>query len=224
MARWTPEPPITEPRLSAIGVDVARGGRDKTVLAKRHGRWFAPLVKVPGSQTPDGPSVARLVLLEHRDGAAVNMDVIGVGSSAYDHCCGFGLPACPINNAEGCDLRDRTGKFALVNVRTASYWLLREALDPNKGDGLMLPPDPELKADLTAPKWTVTAAGIQIESKDKIIERLHRSPDCGDAVVLAHWLGPWLVPRTEPRDTSLVARLPEGVFGSAEDNPYRTRW
>jgi hypothetical protein len=178
---------------------------------------------VPGSQTPDGPSVAVLVYREHRDGAAVNIDVIGVGSSAYDHC--RAVPANPINNAESCDLRDRTGKYRLVNVRTASYWLFREALDPTRGANLMLPPDPELKADLTAPKWTVTAAGIQIEPKEKVIGRLHRSPDCGDAVVLAHWLGwaagPLLV---DPKETSLVARLPEGVFGSADDNPYHTWW
>jgi predicted phage terminase large subunit-like protein len=41
---------------------------------------------------------------------------------------------------------------------------------------------------------------------------------------LAEALGKWQVPYTDPRETSLVARLPEGVFGSADDNPYHTRW
>jgi len=54
-----------------------------------------------------------------------------------------------------------------------------------KGEGIALPPDPELVSDLCAPRWKLTARGIQVESKDEIIKRLGRSPDCGDAVVMA---------------------------------------
>jgi len=57
-----------------------------------------------------------------------------------------------------------------------------------------LPPDPELRADLCAPMWTLTPRGILIESKeDRVTEtgvkvsgiksRLGRSPDKGEAVV-----------------------------------------
>ena len=80
------------------------------------------------------------------------------------------------------------------NVRAEAYWGLREALDPVKGDNLTLPDDPELLADLVAPHWKLSASGIQIESKDEIKARLGRSPDCGDAVVLAHYgsYGAWM--------------------------------
>jgi hypothetical protein len=64
-------------------------------------------------------------------------------------------------------------------------WRLREALDPDKGEHLALPPDTQLKADLCAPLWKLTAQGIQIELKDEIIKRIGRSPDRGDAVILA---------------------------------------
>jgi hypothetical protein len=39
---------------------------------------------------------------------------------------------------------------------------LREALDPDQPDGsaIALPPDPELRADLCAPTWKLTARGI----------------------------------------------------------------
>jgi hypothetical protein len=49
-------------------------------------------------------------------------------------------------------------------------------------------------ADLVAPQWKITASGIQIESKDDIKKRLARSPDCGDAVVLANYgtYGSWM--------------------------------
>ena len=65
------------------------------------------------------------------------------------------------------------------------YWRLREALDPESGDDLMLPPDPELLADLTAARFEVRASGIVVEAKEKIKERLGRSPDCAAAVALA---------------------------------------
>jgi hypothetical protein len=49
---------------------------------------------------------------------------------------------------------------------------------------LRLPPDPELRADLAAPTYEVTARGILIESKDDLRKRLGRSPGKGDAVVM----------------------------------------
>jgi hypothetical protein len=79
--------------------------------------------------------------------------------------------------------------YRLVNVRAAMYWKLREALDPHTGDNLALPPDPELLADLCAPRYGVNAAGIFIEHKPDIEKRISRSPDCADALVMAHWHG-----------------------------------
>ena len=90
-----------------------------------------------------------------------------------------------VNVAEASEEFDGTGKYHLTNVRTAMYWRLREALDPESGEDLMLPPDSELLADLTAARFEVRASGIVVEAKEKIKERLGRSPDCADAVALA---------------------------------------
>jgi hypothetical protein len=46
--------------MDSLGVDVARGGGDATVLGARFGNWFAELQVYPGGTTPDGPSVAAL--------------------------------------------------------------------------------------------------------------------------------------------------------------------
>ncbi len=186
-ARWTAD--AKPARQTAIGVDVARGGADKTVLAPRYGVWFGPLQKYPGTETPDGPMVAGLVAKELTHGGYANIDVIGVGASVYDVCRMHRLDARPINFAAGSDAYDKSGRLQFVNVRAAAYWAMREALDPDSGDGLMLPPDPELLADLTAPKWSMRTSGIQIESKEDIIKRIGRSPDSGDAVVLANYTG-----------------------------------
>lgn len=183
--RWKPARPSV--RMSALGVDVARGGKDKTILAPRYANWFAELRAFPGSSTPDGPAVAALAVSAREDQAVVNIDVIGVGSSPYDCLrAGIGDKAVAMNGAEGSDKKDKSGQLGFVNQRAEWWWGLREALDPASGQDLALPPDPELKADLCAPRWKLTARGIQIESKDDLQKRIGRSPDRGDALVYAH--------------------------------------
>jgi hypothetical protein len=90
--RWTEAPPDHCP-MSAIGVDVAQGGADQTVLSIRHDGWFAPLMAIPGVETPDGPSVAGRVIAAVRNKAKVIVDMGGGwGGSTYDHLKGAGHP------------------------------------------------------------------------------------------------------------------------------------
>jgi len=176
-----PEGPMT-----ALGVDVARGGGDRTVLTPRWGTFIGEQVVVAGKGTPDGPAVAALVLAHRRDAALVNVDVIGVGSSVFDHLRGvIGGAAVPMHGAEGTEGKDKSGQLKFANRRAEWWWKLREALDPATGDRLALPPDPGLLADLCAPTWKLTARGILIEAKEDIIRRIGRSPDKGDSVAYA---------------------------------------
>ena len=188
-ARWKEEDGNKTLPISAIGVDVARGGRDKTVISIRKSNWFAPLYRYPGSETPSGPAVAGLVLSHAGPECTINVDVIGVGSSVYDVLNGiYRGQVNGVNVAGRSTSTDKSGKLKFVNIRAEALWKLREALDPETGDNLAIPPDPELLADLTAPKWTLRVSGIQIESKQDIIKRIGRSPDAGDALVLAFWI------------------------------------
>lgn len=188
-ARWSADAKPSGP-MTTVGVDVARGGKDKSVLARRWASWFAPLERHPGKDTPDGQEGRRLVANALLDGGDANIDVIGVGASWYDMCRDAGLRVNGVNFAEGSDQFDRTGQLRFVNLRAYCYWSMREALDPEKGDGIMLPDDSELRNDLCAPRWTMRTNGIQIESKEDIIKRIGRSPDAGDAVVLARYSAP----------------------------------
>lgn len=180
MARWTPEPPAP---LSAIGVDVARGGGDKTVLAPRHQLWFAPLEKYPGSSTPTGTAVADLISRSLRTNphALLCIDTIGVGASAYDCCVQRGWRTLAVNFAESAKgASDRGGVLTFANLRAQAYWQFRELLDPSNPpeDAISLPPDEELLADLAAPHWTMETTGVRVEKKENIVKRLGRSPDC----------------------------------------------
>lgn len=181
----------------ALGVDVARGGRDQTVIAelfeRDDGTLDAPFIRYtaqPGTATPDGPAVAALVVGKVRGSPLIKVDIIGVGTSVYDILVRTrGLMVHGVNNSESAPMgaTDRSGKLAFANMRAYSYWRLRERLDPVFGDDLALPPDDQVRKDLTAPRWMLTSRGIAVESKDQIIDRLKgHSPDIGDAIVLAN--------------------------------------
>jgi len=175
--------------LRALGVDVARGGDDETVFAPLYGSWFDPLKTFPGSQTPDGQQVAAQVVGFLGDqNAPVFIDVIGWGASAYDHLKVLdNMAVTPVNNAEKSTRTDKSGRFQFANIRAASYWAFREALDPASGQDIALPDDRELRVELCAARYKIVGGKIQLEAKDDIKRRLKRSPDHADAIILAWW-------------------------------------
>jgi hypothetical protein len=188
--RWTPNPPFPG-RMTSLGADIARGGTAATCTAPKYGNWFGPLVAVRGADTNTGRKAAQLVKDRWRDHCPINLDVNGLGAACFEHLQDmlkeYAGMVRPINSGEPSEMRDRSGKFRLVNVRAAMLWSFREALDPELGSTIALPPDDELAADLAAPRYRVTAGGIIIEPKEDVEKRLGGSIDKGDAVTLAHW-------------------------------------
>lgn len=187
--RWTPRPPQGA-MMTAIGIDVAQGGGDQTVLAPRFGPWFAPLVERPGVLTPTGSHVAALVVEIRRDNAIVIIDMGGgYGGAAKERLNDNKIDVRPYNGANESDGRTRDRQLTFANKRAETIWRFREALDPDQpgGSSIALPRDPQILADLTAPRWKLTSRGILIELKEdlKKPERLGRSPHKGDAIVMA---------------------------------------
>jgi hypothetical protein len=149
MARWK-KPEVLAEMLSE-GVDVARGGADETVIARRHKpMWFDEPIALPGKQTPDGPSVAGQAIAARRDSAPVHIDVIGVGASPYDFLVQNSVQAIGVNVSNAALGTDKSGMLHFFNLRSQLWWMMREALDPANNTGAALPPNPRLKADLTA--------------------------------------------------------------------------
>lgn len=187
-ARWQER--ARKGELMSLGVDVARGGRDNTVLAKRHKNeltdyWFDRLSMHPGSETPSGRIVAGLVIAEHRDHAPIHIDVIGVGASPYDVLAEAGQPVYGVNVSQKATHTDKSGRLGFFNLRSQTWWEMRELLDPDADNGICLPPDPELAKELCAPRWELSGMTIKVESRDEIIERVGRSPDRASALILA---------------------------------------
>lgn len=183
MVRWA-KPARLDP-MDSLGVDVARGGKDNTVIARRHGMWFDEPLAYPGKETPDGPSTAGLVMSAMRDKAPIHIDVIGVGSAPYDFLKDAGQHVLGVNVAESATEMDQSGLLSFYNLRTQLWWKMREALDPAQNTGIVLPNDSRLKADLCAPKWRLRGAKILVESRDDIMGRTGRSPDFASAYIMA---------------------------------------
>jgi hypothetical protein len=211
-ARWTAQNQAYAGPLSAIGVDVARGGQDDTVLVRRYGAYFAMPDIIPGRETHDGATAAAPVLLalgNDYQTAQVHIDVIGAGGSVYDILKQVpGAHVTAVNGSNKAPGTDRSGKLKFTNMRARDWWRMREALDPMHGDGLALPPHPRVERELCAPKWEKQKNGIKIEDKDEVKKRLGgKSPDVGDALVLARRdLVP--VDRTKTRQVQPAGRQP----------------
>jgi hypothetical protein len=184
-ARWKPEPDPGQ--VTSVGVDPSRGGDEAPIAARRGWRFDElVLVKAAGGGELTGGAIAKRTLDVAGDVAPVHVDVIGVGASAFDHLEAFiGQRAIGVNGSAATEGKDLSGKLGFVNRRAESWWRMREALAPERAAKVALPPDQRLFADLTAPRYRVGARGIQVEEKAEIKKRLGRSPDRGDAVVLA---------------------------------------
>lgn len=203
MDRWKPAGKYGV--MDSIGADCSRGGQDRFVISTRYAHWYDELRVYPGKEVPDGPTGARLIILAMRDDAPIHVDVIGIGSSVFDALRGLAegfqsrasVQVIGVNSSESApegSTDKATGKLKFRNMRSYIWWRFRESLDPDRGDNVALPPDPELKADLCAPLWMPTPGGILIEPKEDKIgadgvrtaglkKRLGRSPDKGEAVV-----------------------------------------
>jgi hypothetical protein len=184
-ARWS-RGKGNQSRMLALGVDVAQGGADETVLAPLYGSWFDNLIKRKGVDTKNGPDVAALVIATMRDRCNVNIDLTGGwGGSARDHLQAQGINVDGVVFSAGSNGRTKDAVLTYANMRTDLWWSFREALDPESGEDVALPPDRRLAAQLAAPTWKLRGEAILIESKDEIRKRLGSSTDDADAVILA---------------------------------------
>lgn len=159
-----------------LGVDVARFGDDRTVVAVREG---ARIVSLEAWRGLDLMRTADRVasVANSRHAARVYVDEIGLGAGVLDRLRDLGVPAEGVN-VGGAPRRPDT----FANVRGELGWALRAQFE--RGE-LGIPDDPALVSELAALRYQYDARGrIQLEPKDAAKARLGRSPDLADAVTL----------------------------------------
>jgi len=177
-----------------LGCDVAGMGRDKTVMLWRYDNY---VTKIMEYATSDHMEIAGRVVaaLKNPDGLAF-MDSIGEGAGSYarvkERYDERGLPSQVVSvkyseNAKG--LTDASLQRTFANMRAYCLWCIRDALDPQLGGMLALPPDEELAEELTEIniKGMRSNGDLLMEPKDDIKARIGRSPDKSDALGLTYY-------------------------------------
>lgn len=200
-ARWTPDGG-KDTIMTAMGYDPAGGGADAAELAYRHGGWYGPIITAKGEETADGSASAATIVKHRRGNAPVIVDCGGgYGGAVTLRLKDNDIPHVRFVGADGSTKHTKDGSLKFANKRAEAMWKFREELDPDQEGGsvIALPPDPELRADLAAPTYSVSARGIVIESKDELRKRLGRSTGKGDAVIMALSTGDMAVKKLAAR-------------------------
>jgi len=204
-----------------VGIDVARGGDDETVIAERRGQVITELTR---SSVADVVETAdQMAAWCHEAQSLAVVDVIGIGAGVFDTLRRYKreglIVAQPIafNAAASSTRISRVGNFRFRNDRAAAWWRLREALDPSRGSTLCIPDDEELLQELTTVQYRYLVGGIiQIESKDDVKKRIGRSTNAADAVIQSFWTPGEVIDEDgdsaiEWRDTTKAERAVAGV-------------
>lgn len=165
-----------------IGVDVAYTGDDKTVIIRRQGLITWPPIIL--SKADPMQVVGRIIAEVNQyqpDGVFVD-DTGGYGSGVIARLRELG------HDAVGVQFGGRADDPRYRNKRTEMWMRMRDWIR----SGGAMPDILELKNDLVTPTYKIPSTGVvELEPKDKIKERIGRSPDIGDALALtfAYFIG-----------------------------------
>ena len=159
-----------------LGVDVARYGDDRSVIIRRQGlASWEPIIR----QGLNNVEVAQLVAQEikQHNPDAINIDA-GRGEGVIDMLREWGYTINEIN----------FGGTKNVN-RKHKYKRKRDEMWGDMQEWFMsggaIYDDEELVTSLVAPSYRIDHEGkLELESKDKLKERVNFSPDPGDALAL----------------------------------------
>ncbi len=198
---------IPDPQVIELGVDVAGSERgDETVIRARTGnvpgqRW--------GVRTQNSEDIVGLVMRAIRETRAtrVKIDVIGVGFGVAGHLrteiARAGLD-CGVFGVNVASQASDTSRFK--NLRAELWWSVgREGIRDGRIAVSSL--DDKTVAELVAPQGSFNALGqYVVEPKEKTRERLERSPDDADALLLAFYAPSNAVMSTSIVDTRLARR------------------
>jgi len=166
-----------------LGCDPSRGGDDPALIARRGLDVLWVKRKQIVSKNPSR-EVAQWCFDEcNRMGATmVYIEAPGIGAGVVDYARELGVPVIEVYPSAA-----PNEKLRFANLRSEYYWTVRDLLKQEK---MHLPEDDKLEADLTAQRHEYDGISrIKMMSKDKIKEKLGRSPDASDALAITFAYG-----------------------------------
>lgn len=159
-----------------FGIDVARFGDDRSVLAIREGDVLVDLMKWERLDTQQLSGYIS-ELASSRKPQAIFVDGVGVGGGVVDRLRVLGLNIIEVNAGAKAGQDNR-----YFNKRAEMWGRMREWLQSR---GVLAQSDIELAAELTGPQYKFDPSNrIMLEKKDEMKKRGLRSPDLADALAL----------------------------------------
>lgn len=188
-----PKNPVIEAETGKIvSVDVAYTGMDKTVIAQYKEPVFTQFEEFKNLSVKEHVHEISIRTNKRLDKIVIDVGG-GYGAAIYDLLKEKGFRVVAFNGGAKTEKMDTTRTFGFTRVRSAAFWKVRELLNPNADPVVAFPEIDRVIEDLATPKYEVQLDKVQVESKDKIRERLRRSTDYGDTVMMALW-----IPRLNP--------------------------
>ena len=177
--------PIDENADLVYGLDIADKGNDLSIKCRRRGDNALSLDIVKNKNTTD--LIGMTLRSAHKENAdIINLDEIGIGAGVRDGLQEQKRTLCPRVKVCGiCFAGKAKSQKDYHNIRAEGYCEIRDRFISGE---ISIPDDPELVAELSTIRYTVTSAGrILIEPKEQMKKRLGRSPDRADGLVLAFY-------------------------------------
>lgn len=169
----------------SFGLDPSEAGKDNNALCKITTNAVQWIKESDYSDLMDTTDWV-VGLVGAQKYAPIAVDAIGVGAGIFYRLRQLNYKATGLKVQSKVKFRDRTGNMMFLNLRAYLWWLMRDALDPHGDIKLAIPPDVKLERELMAPRWSMTENGlVQVEKKHILRERLGRSPDRANALMMA---------------------------------------
>lgn len=174
--------PFQKPIYRIIGIDVARTGKDKTVMYALENTKILGRMELEKKDTMEVVGYALKFAQDHKAIQAFSVDELNAGAGVADRLKELGKEVIFVNSSRKSNLE----KFA--NIR-AEVWgfgsqVFETGLAELHGDSY-----PELCDQLTWSKWKRIESNLvlQVELKEDIIKLYGRSPDDADAYLYGRW-------------------------------------
>lgn len=169
-----------------LGMDVGAGG-DQTVIRERRGPVAGRTWRRSTPNWSDAVAVA-LDAIQQTGASRIKIDVIGIGWGVVGRLRELrrqGKHACQVVGVNVGAASTNPDRFP--RLRDQLWWEIGRELSRARAWDLSAVDD-TVAAQLIAPQWQPDSAGrIHVEPKRKTIERIKRSPDDADALLLAYY-------------------------------------
>ena len=183
-----------------LGVDVARFGDDRTAICVRQGLFLREMRTYTELSTMDAASAVMACWTEFSPDA-VFIDAGAMGAGVIDRLRQLGYSPTEVNFGGAAMEAER-----YANIRAEMYFKCRDWLEAGGAIGQ----DADLKTELSAAEYRFTGNGrIILEGKDKIKERMGKSPDLADALALTFAHPVRLADNSKYRQARRMGRAPK---------------